>query len=376
MSDTEQRCDKQRQRLDVVLAHDWITGFRGGERVLDAFCELYPQAPLYTLIHDPGTASKRIEERKIHTSFIGAVPGAKTKYRMLLPILPWAARAMTIQEPCRVLLSSHHCVIKGIKKPQDAIHISYVHSPMRYMYDQYDNYFGHSASWPIRLGGRVFRPYLVNWDIATNDNVDVMIANSNFVRERIRKFYGRDAEVIHPFVDLNDFTEIRGQQTLKQDYFVMVSAFAPNKRVDLAIEACNRLRRPLKIIGSGQLEASLRSLAGPTIEFLGNRSRLEVIQILAGAQAFIFPGVEDFGITPLESLAAGTPVVAFRAGGVLETLTDADTLFFNEPTVDSLVGALKGFSSWRWRIDQERLNLFSRERFLTRIDQFVTDLID
>lgn len=375
MSDLEQRSDGRRQCPDVVLAHDWITGFRGGERVLDAFCELYPKAPLYTLIHARGTASERIEDRKIHSSLLNYIPGAKTKYRMLLPILPRVVEGVTVRESCRVLLSSHHCVIKGLKKPPGAVHISYVHSPMRYMYDQYDNYFGPSASWPIRMGGKLFRHYLVGWDLASNGNVDFMIANSSFVRERIRKFYKRDAEVIHPFVDLKDFSEIKAQAPSKETYFVIVSAFAPNKRVDLAIEACNRLRIPLKIVGSGQLEGLLKSLAGPTIEFLGNRTRSEIVQLLASAQALIFPGVEDFGITPLESLAAGTPVVAFRAGGVLETLTDADTLFFNDPTVESLMGALRAFSRFNSNIDEARLTEFSRERFLAQIDQFVTSHI-
>ncbi len=293
----------------------------------------------------------------------------------MLPLFPQAMNLFGIQESCDLLLSSHHCVIKGLKKPRGAFHISYIHSPMRYMYDQYDNYFGPMASWPVRAGGRIFRKYLVEWDLASNANVDRMIANSAFVRDRIRKFYGRDADVIYPFVDLNDFLSVEKSRPLKQDYFVVVSAFAPNKRVDLAIEACNRLRRQLKIVGGGQMEKSLRAMAGPTIEFLGNCSRESVVQLLAQAQALLFPGVEDFGITPLESLAAGTPVVAYHAGGVLETLTEGDAQFFSEPTVESLMGAIEQFTQKTWKIDLERLNVFSRERFLNQMEDYISSVL-
>lgn len=304
----------------VLLAHDWLTGFRGGERVLESFCELFPDAPIYTLLHDKGSTSPTIESKRIHTSFLNHVPGIERNYRKFLPLMPLAAQCLKLEE-AEFVLSSSHCVIKGAKKPKGARHVSYVHSPMRYMYDQYDNYFGPQTSLPMRVGGRIFRNYLVSWDIRSNKNVDLMIANSKFVRERIRRFYKTDAEVIYPFVDFADFETLRTAPVPKKDHYVMVTAFAPNKRVDLAIEAFNRLKLPLVIIGGGQLDRELRAQAGPTIRFLGNVSRADVVKTLAESRALIFPGVEDFGITPLESLAAGTPVIAFKAGGVLETLS-------------------------------------------------------
>ena len=330
----------------VVLAHDWLTGFRGGEWILEALCQLYPEAPLYTLLHVEGTTSSTIENREIVTSFLNRVPGIDRHYRKFLPFFPIAVEQMRVREPAKVMISTSHCVIKGLKKPEGSYHLSYVHSPMRYMYDQFDSYFGSGsgAPTPHRIGAKLFRRYLTAWDRQSNQNVDCLVANSSFVRERIRKFYGRDAEVVHPFVEFADFEMAKLERgKAKEDFFLMVTAFAPNKRVDLAIEAFNEMKRPLKIVGGGQEGARLRRIAGPNIEFLGGVDRATVVDLMQRAQAFIFPGIEDFGITPLESLAAGTPVIAFRAGGVLETLEEADSVFFDEARSASLSRAVETF---------------------------------
>lgn len=355
----------------VVLLHDWLTGFRGGERVLEAFCELYPKAPIYTLLHERGSTSPVLESRDVHTSFLDSVPGISRHYRKFLPLMPLAADRLNIKEPAQVVLSSSHCVIKGVRKPPGSVHVSYIHSPMRYMYDQYENYFGPQASMPIRFGAWLLRDYITGWDIASNANVDVMVANSAFVRERIRKYYQRDAEVVHPFVELADFSSVQAEPPPKGEDFVMVTAFAPNKRVDLAIEVFNRLRLPLTIIGGGQQDRELRAMAGPTIKFLGNVDRATVIDVLARGRALIFPGVEDFGITPLEALAAGTPVIAYRAGGVLETLTEDDSVFFDEATPSSLQEAVERFAGLSLQPSPARLQKFSRERFLAEIKAVV-----
>jgi glycosyltransferase involved in cell wall biosynthesis len=357
--------------LKVALLHDWLTGFRGGERVLEAIGSLFPQAPLYTLLHNPGSTSAAIENREIHTSFLNDIPGIERSYRKFLPLMPLAAERLKIREPVDLVLSSSHCVIKGVPKPKGSVHISYIHSPMRYMYDQYDHYFGPHAPLAQRMGARLFRGYLVGWDKASNRNVDVLVANSSFVRDRIRRFYGRDAEVIHPFVELADFADVQKAPPPKGESFVMVTAFAPNKRVDLAIAAFNELRLPLTIIGGGQLDAELRAMAGPTIRFLGNVDRAQVIDTLARGRALIFPGVEDFGITPLEALASATPVIAYRAGGVLETLRDEDSVFFDELTTRSLVEAVRQFESEGRQVDVSRLQAFSRERFVREIADLV-----
>lgn len=360
----------------AVLLHDWLTGFRGGERVLEAFCELLPDAPIYTLVHEAGSTSSTLESKEIRTSVLNRIPGASRHYRKLLPLMPGAAQQLKIREPARLVLSSHHCVIKGVEKPKGSVHVSYIHSPMRYMYDQYDNYFGPDTSLAVRCGGRIFRDYLTRWDIASNRNVDVMVANSAFVRDRIRRYYGRDAEVVHPFVELADFGAVQREPPPKAEHFVMVTAFAPNKRVDLAIEVFNRLRLPLVIVGRGQLEKELRRMAGSSVTFLGNLSRSAVIDVLARSRALVFPGVEDFGITPLEALAAGTPVIAFRGGGVLETLSEEDSVFFDEPTVESLSDAVRRFNSCAPRPATAGLARFSRERFLAGMRAVIQNALE
>lgn len=355
--------------MKVVIYHDWLTGFRGGERVLELFCEIFPDAPLYTLLHKKDSTSKVIENRKIVTSFLDNIPGMSTHYRKFLPVFPLAVEMMDVMEDADLIFSSSHCVIKGLKKPSRAKHICYIHSPMRYLYDQYDNYFGPTAPFYQRMGMKFFRNSLTSWDINTNDNVDHFVANSQFVANRVEKFYQRKAEVIFGFVDLKDFPVERLEEP-KDDFYLMVSAFAPNKRVDLAVETFNQLGLPLKIIGSGQMESRLKSMAKENIEFLGNASREEVVDHFFRAKAFIFPGVEDFGITPLESLASGTPIIAFKAGGVLETLNNQVAQFFDKPSVE---GLKKGIEQIKERtfdrhILRARAEEFSRSVFKNRIE--------
>lgn len=359
----------------VVLLHDWLTGFRGGERVLEALCEIFPDAPIYTLIHKPGSCGPIIESKKIRTSFLNNIPGIDKHYRKFLPLFPKAVEGMKILEDADIILSSSHCVIKGLTKPKGSKHISYIHSPMRYLYDQFDVYFGKDAPFYQRQGIKFFRNYLTNWDIQSNKNVDVMIANSHFVAQRINTYYKKDSLVIHPFVDLADFRGIQKSPPNKEDYYIMVTAFAPNKRVDLAIEAFNKMGRELHIIGSGQQEKMLKEMAGPTIKFCGNLSREEVILKFAKARALIFPGTEDFGITPLESLASGTPVVAYKIGGVLETLNDKVCEFFTSQTVDGLIGAVQNFEWKNFNISDlhARAEDFSKEIFQNKILSIVND---
>lgn len=356
--------------MKVVLLHDWLTGFRGGERVLEAFCEMFPEAPLYTLIYQKGSTSAIIENRKITSSFLNHILGIHQHYRKFLPLFPKAAESLKIIENADLVLSSSHCVIKGVQKPLGAKHVSYIHSPMRYLYDQYDVYFGKDAPFYQQMGAKVFKDYLVNWDKASNSNVDLMIANSNFVQQRISKYYGTSSVVVHPFVDLKDFRQTQQNLPAKEDYYVMVTAFAPNKRVDLAIEVFNRMKKKLVIIGSGQQERMLRAMANPNIHFLGNVGRDEVIQTLAKARAMIFPGVEDFGITPLEALASGTPVIAFKKGGVLETLNNEVAHFFNDESIESLENAVNEFELRKMDLSNllARAEHFSKESFKLKIN--------
>jgi glycosyltransferase involved in cell wall biosynthesis len=359
--------------MKVVLLHDWLTGFRGGERVLEVFCQLFPDAPLYTLIHKKGSVPASIENRRVVTSFLNHIPGIHKHYRKFLPLFPLAAQMMKIEEDADLVLSSSHCVIKGVKKPEGAVHISYIHSPMRYLYDQFDSYFGPEAPFYQRLGMALCRGYLTRWDLDSNNNVDCMVANSGFVKKRIQTYYQQDSKVIHPFVELGDFLKHDLTSLQKEDYFLMVTAFAPNKRVDLAIQAFNQMKRPLKIIGTGQQESTLKEMAGESIEFLGNLSRQEVIDYFLKAKGFIFPGVEDFVITPLESLASGTPIVAFKEGGVLETLNDDVAVFFEKAETNALIKAVEEFEqkSFDLQVLRKRAQDFGREHFIEQIQNLI-----
>lgn len=362
--------------MKVVLLHDWLTGFRGGERVLEVFCQMFPDAPLYTLLHKKGSVPQSIEDRKIVTSFIDRIPSSHSQYRKLLPLFPQAAESLLITEKADLVLSSSHCVIKGVRKPEGSKHLCYIHSPMRYLYDQFDNYFGPQAPWYQRLGIKFFKDSLVDWDKDSNKNVDLFLANSRFVQERIRKFYELESEVVHPFVDLEDFN-LTDKAPVKEDYYLMVTAFAPNKKVSLAIEAFNKMGKKLKIIGSGQQEEMLREMANPNIEFLGNRSRDEVIEYFKKAKAFIFPGVEDFGITPLESLASGTPVIAYKIGGVLETLNESVAEFFEKPELNELISAVERFEKKSFFPEtlKARAQEFSKAKFKDEIKTYIEGVL-
>lgn len=342
--------------------------------MLEVFAEMFPEAPIYTLIHVPGSVGPILGARKIHQSFLGSMPNIENSYRKFLPLFPKAAESLKITEKADLVLSSHHCVIKGVPKPEGAKHLSYVHSPMRYLYDQYDSYFGPHAPFLHRTGMKFFRNYLTTWDQRTCKNVDKILANSNFVQGRIKRVWNSDSEVVHPFVDLKDFEQ---KPVEKSDYYLMVTAFAPNKRVDLAITSFNRLGKKLVIIGSGQEEQRLRSMAGPTIEFKGNLSRQEVVSHFERARALVFPGVEDFGITPLESLASNTPVIAFRAGGVLETLNDQVAEFFSEASVESLMSAISRFETKTFDSNQlyARAQTFSRENFIKEMTKKIEEVM-
>lgn len=356
----------------VVLLHDWLVGFRGGERVLEALCELYPDAPIYTLIHKKGSTSPTIESKEIVTSWLNNIPGIHEHYRYFLPLMPFAAASLKIKHQADIVISSSHCVIKGVKKPEGAIHVSYIHSPMRYIYDQFDNYFSKSRLL-IKVFANLLRPFLKAWDFLSNANVDYFVANSTFIQKRIQTFYFRDSVVIHPFVDLQDF---KNQPLENQrENFLMVTAFAPNKRVDLAIEAFNQSGLPLRIIGGGSdAEISgLKSIAKSNVNFLGQISREAVLKEYSNAKALIFPGVEDFGIVPLESLASGTPVIAYKVGGVLDTLNEQSAVFFESPTAEALLDAVEKFKKCKFDRPQLQVfaNQFSKENFQQKVKVFI-----
>ena len=351
------------ERLKVALVHDWLTGMRGGEKCLEVLCELFPDADLYTLLHQKGKLSQNIESRSIRTSFVQHLPFGLKKYRHYLPLFPLAIEQFDLSA-YDLIVSSSHCVAKGVRLNNSTYHISYVHTPMRYVWDQFNTYFRQPrTSWPVRIGAELMRPYLQRWDRNTAKRVDTFLCNSNNIRKKILEYYGRESQVIYPPVDLSRFKP----GDTKADYYLMVGAFAPNKRVDLAVHAFNKLKLPLKISGSGQDEEYCRSIAGETIKFLGTLSNEKLLELYQQARALVFPGEDDFGITPLEAQACGTPVIAFAAGGVLETVTDQTGLFFKEQKVGALVKAVE-IMERKWEVFvpekfQEQLTRFGRGHF-------------
>jgi len=347
----------------VALVHDWLNGMRGGEKCLEVMCELFPDADLYTLIHKIGGLSEIIESMNIKTSFLQHLPFAQKNYRYFLPLFPLAIERFDFSK-YDFILSSSHCVAKGVKKEKSVFHVSYVHTPMRYVWDQFDTYFRQSrTSWSIRMSAELIRPYLQRWDINTANNVDTFLCNSKNVRRKIFDYYGRESQVIYPPVNLSFFKpgEVKG------NFYLVVGALAPNKRVDLAINAFNMLKLPLKICGIGQDEGYCRSIAGKNIEFLGALSNKKLLKLFQQARALIFPGEDDFGITPLEAQACNTPVIAYASGGALETVTERTGIFFEEQEVESLCMAVEKmediWGDFNPESFEKQIERFGREKF-------------
>jgi glycosyltransferase involved in cell wall biosynthesis len=364
----------------VALVHDWLTGMRGGERCLEVFCELLPAADLFTLLHVPGSVSPIIERRRIVTSFIQRLPSAPTRYRHYLPLFP-AAMARFDFSGYDLVVSLSHCAAKAARARPGARHVCYCFTPMRYVWDLYDDYVGAAAGPLMRAAFPPLAAALRRWDRRTSRRVDGFVAISRFVAERIARCYGRTADVIYPPVDVQRF-ELAPDG---DDFYLVVSALVPYKRVDLAVQAATRLGRRLLVVGTGPEEGRLRAMAGPHVEFLGWRSDQEVAGLYARCRALLFPGVEDFGITPLEAMAAGRPVIALAAGGALETVIPPDRdetsptgLLFEKQTTETLMSAIRAFEAEADRFDGKALRAhaerFDRPLFKRRIAEYLGEL--
>ena len=320
--------------MKVALVHDWLTGLRGGERVLEQLCLLYPDADIFTLVHVPGSAGPIIERHRIAVSFLDRFP--KRYYRNYLPLFPLAIESFDLKA-YDLVLSTSHAVAKGVKA---RLHISYIHTPMRYVWDQFEAYFGPGRSgFLTRTAARAVAPWLRSWDVRSTARAHGLIANSKFVADRIRRFWSREADaVVYPPVDTARFAPAaEGPDT----YALVVSALVPYKRVELAVSAFSRLKRPLWIAGDGPELQKLRAMAGPSVRFLGAVPQDALPGLYARARFFVLPGEEDFGIAPVEAQAAGRPVLALGKGGALETVIENETgVFFPEPTVASLLDGI------------------------------------
>ncbi|HUP65059.1 MAG TPA: glycosyltransferase [Thermoanaerobaculia bacterium] len=347
-------------QMRVAVVHDWLTGQRGGEHVLEAILELVPSAEIFTLFHFPGRVSAAIERHPIRTSALQAWALRVPDYRHLLPFFPRAVERWDLSG-FDLVISSSHCVAKGVQS--EAPHLSYCHTPMRYIWDRFDDYFPRSR--PLRrMAGKAIAPWLRRWDRASSSRVDHFVANSAFVADRIRRFYGREAEVIHPFVDARFFEPPLRQN--RESFHLVLSALVPYKRIDLAIEAAARGGERLIIAGSGPGLEELSKKAGPNVELRGWVTDGEILDLLSRATSLIIPGIEDFGITALEALASGTPVVSIAAGGVPESIVhESSGILLEEMNAESLLGGMREAASRPWdrAAMRARAEGFSRRRF-------------
>lgn len=358
--------------LDVVLCHDWLTGMRGGERVLELLGRAFPSARIFTLFHNPQAVSQAINQHPITTSWLQRLPGILRHYRHLLPLFPNAIEHLRLP-PCRLVISTSHCVAKGVRPPPGARHLCYCFTPMRYAWLFQDAYF---AGHPLRR--RLAAPLLAwlrRWDRTASARVHRFVAISRHVRDRIRAFYGRDADVVYPPVDLERWTP---GSAISGGYDLVVSALVPYKRVDLAIAAAVKVGFPLKIVGVGTELRRLRALASANVEFLGWQSDEAVRELYRGCRALLFPGEEDLGLVPLEAQACGRPVVAFARGGALETVREGVTgVFFHEQTVDALTAALHECARRTWDpgLIRQHAEQFGPGQFISGLQRILAEML-
>ncbi|MBO0779261.1 MAG: glycosyltransferase [Ktedonobacteraceae bacterium] len=357
--------------MRVALVHDYLNQMGGAERVVMAFHEIFPDAPIYTSIYDPRRVDPAFRQMDVRTSFMQKFPGVIKHHQPYLPFYPFAMESLDLRG-YDLVLSSSSAFAKGVITRPGTVHICYCHTPMRWCWN-YEEYVEREQLGKVARG---ILPFVITglriWDQVSAQRVDHFIANSPVVAERIQKHYRREAVVIPPPVEASRFPFSERNEI--GDYFLILCRFVPYKRVDLAIEACNRLKLPLVVIGKGRDEERLRKMAGPTIRFLGGLSDEEVISYFQHCRAFLFPGYEDFGITPLEAQACGRPVIAYGAGGALASIVDGVTgVFFREQTVESLVEALATFDERQFDPSAIRNHAleFDKSRFNRRILQFI-----
>lgn len=360
--------------MRIAVVHDWVTGMRGGERVLHEIAAVFPGADLYTLVHVPGASSARIDGLRITESLLSRLPGGRRHFRMLLPLFPWVVERFRL-EGYDVVLSSSHAVAKGVRPPPGAAHVCYCHTPMRYVWDHCETYLGKGLR---RALAEPLVRYLRGWDRDASgpERVTSFLANSRTVADRIRRHYGRDSRVVYPPVDLALF---RPSGTPPEDYYLMVSSFVPYKRADLAMEAFRSLGRPLLVVGDGPLRERVRRLAPPNAIFLGHVPDPVLADLYARSLALVHPQEEDLGIAALEAQASGRPVLAFGRGGATETVVplagrggpSPTGVFFHEQTPAALQGAVRLFERNLARFDagaiRRHAEQFGTDRFRREI---------
>ncbi len=359
--------------MKIALVHDWLTGMRGGEKLLEVICERYPDADLFTLFHIPGSVAPVIERRRIQTSFVQRLPGVTRHYRRYLPLFPSAIERFRF-DGYDLMLSTSHCVAKSAIPPSGVPHVCYCMTPMRYAWDQFEAYFGPARMG--RIGSALMRPVmarLARWDRDTAGRASRYVAISHYVAGRIGRYYNREASVVYPPVDTAFFTPDR---TVPEGFALIVSALVPYKRIEIAIEACDRAGVPLKIVGDGPERATLERMATSQTEILGRLSDDEVRNLYRRAAVVLLPGEEDFGIVPLEAQACGRPVIALGRGGALETVVAGQTgALVSDLSAEAFADAIAVVMRTRFDtgVIRRHAEAFGRERFGNEIEAIVND---
>lgn len=362
--------------LKIAIVHDYLNQLGGAERVLEIMCEMFPDAPIYTLIADPKILTEPMKKHQIQESFISRLPFVKKHYKKYLLLFPTAIEQFDFSE-FDVVLSSSSAFAKGIVTRPDTKHICYCYTPIRYAWDLYHRYLQEDG--PGGLYGKVLpfgMNYIRMWDQLTADRVDQFVAISKYVSSRIEKYYRRSSEIVYPPANIDRFRLVDRDQI--EDFYLVVSRLLPYKRVDIVIEACNALEAPLIIIGDGYDRERLVKMAGSTVKFLGYQSDDVIAEYYRKCKAFIFAGDEDFGLTPVEAQASGRPVIAFRRGGATETVLENETgLFFNQQTKESLINTLQQFKPNEFDPLSIRKHSykFGKEQFVEGLNRIIQNAI-
>lgn len=359
--------------LKVAIAHHWLVSMRGGEKVLEAIAELFPDANIYTLFYDPEGVSTFLSSRNIVPSLLNKIPASNRLYPDLLPLYPFAVRALDLSG-YDLIISSDASLIKGVRKGRGAVHICYCYSPPRYLWDMGDVYLQDSGVVKKAMA-KTLTPWLKRWDYRAAQDVDAFIAISDFVKKRVFDYYHRDSKVICPPVES---FEVESGDT--GDYYLWLGQLVPYKRADLAVAAFTRAGKRLIMIGDGPERKKLEKLAGPQVEFLGWVSEDRKKDYLRSCRALVFPGTEDFGIVPLEAQMAGRPVIAFGQGGALETVIEGVTgIFFNRQDPGPLMDAVTRFEDQEAGFKREAIRAnalrFSKENFQQELKDHVRKLL-
>lgn len=379
---------KSQDNFKVAIVHDFLVQYGGAERVLEVLCEMFPEAPVYTLLYDKEKIRGKFQGREIHTSFLQKFPRfIRKRYRYLLPLMPIAPETFDLRE-YDLVISSSGAWGKGIVTKLDTIHIAYIHSPMRFVWDYNERYIHETYSLAYRQTGmkhvtsfftRIILSYLRLWDYEAAQRPDYLVVNSKYTKERIKKYYRRESEVIYPpaFSELG----IRNYESGIKNYFLVVSRLSPYKKVDLVVEAFNKLELPLVIIGEGEQYEYLKKIAKNNIKILGWQSDEKIVEYYANARAFIFPSEDDFGLTAVEAMNHGVPVIAYRKGGAAETVVEGATgEFFDAQTPEVLADGVRRFiekeNSYNKQAIINRAGEFGKERFIRELNEFISRIMN